>query len=231
MDQQSRAYAQGISQGTHAVSVNKVLKNTYLLLGMNVIFSAFTCGVAMAMNLSPILGLVAFGASFVISFFLHKYANSTTGLVLTFADAGLLGVAIGPTLNYYLFAYSNGGPLILLALGMTAAVFFGLSGYALTTRKDFSFMTGFIVSGMMVAFVAMLGLFGLAAFGIQIAALSLGFSALVVMLMSAAILWQTSRIIHGGETNYILAAAALYGMIWSLFVNLLHLVMAFAGED
>jgi len=207
------------------LSTNKVLKNTYMLLGMTLLFSAATAGVSMAMGLphgaALVLTLVGFGLLFVV----NRMADSSKGLWAIFAFAGVMGASLGPMLNYYL-AMPAGPGLVMQALGGTAVVFFGLSAYALTTRKDFSYMGGFLMVGLLVAIVAMIANIFLA-----IPALSLTISAAVVMIMSGLILFDTSRIINGGETNYIRATVALYLDIYNLFIHLLHLLTAFSGDD
>ena len=208
-----------------ALATNKVLKNTYMLLGMTLLFSAATAGISMAMGLGQgaalILMLVGFGLLFVV----NRTADSSKGLIAIFAFTGVMGASIGPMLNYYL-AMPNGPSLVMQALGGTAVVFFGLSAYALTTRKDFSYMGGFLMVGLLVAVVAMV-----ANIFLNIPALSLTISAAIVMIMSGLILFDTSRIINGGETNYIRATVSLYLDIYNLFIHLLHLLTAFSGDD
>ncbi len=206
------------------VEINKVLRNTYMLLGMTLLFSAVTAGVAMALQISQmtalILSLVGFGLLFVV----NKTADSAKGIVAVFAFTGVLGAALGPMLNHYL-GMANGPSLIMQALGGTAVVFFALSGYVLTTRKDFSFMGGFLMVGLIVAVVASLALMFF-----NVPAASLALSALIVLLMSGFILFDTSRIIHGGETNYIRATVSLYLDIYNLFTALLHLLGATSDD-
>jgi modulator of FtsH protease len=208
-----------------AISTNKVLKNTYMLLGLTLLFSAVTAGISMVMGLGQgaalILMLVGFGLLFVV----NRTADSSKGLLAIFAFTGVMGASIGPMLNFYL-AMPNGPALVMQALGGTALVFFGLSAYALTTRKDFSFMGGFLMVGLLVAVVAMIANIFLA-----IPALSLTISAAIVMIMSGLILFDTSRIINGGETNYIRATVSLYLNIYNLFIHLLHLLTAMGGDD
>lgn len=208
-----------------AVSSNKVLKNTYMLLGITLLFSALTAGISMAVGLGQgaalVLMLVGFGLLFVV----NRTADSSKGLIAIFAFTGVMGASIGPMLNYYL-AMPSGPSLVMQALGGTALVFFGLSAYALTTRKDFSYMGGFLMVGLLVAVVAMVANIFLA-----IPALSLTISAAVVMIMSGLILFDTSRIINGGETNYIRATVSLYLNIYNLFIHLLSLLTAFSGDD
>ena len=215
---------------TSALEVNKVLRNTYMLLGITLVFSALTAGISMAVGIGHgvglIMSLVALG---LIWFVLPRTANSSAGLAVVFAFTGLIGSSLGTILNHYL-AFANGGSIVLQALGGTALIFLGLSAYTLTTRKDFSFLQGFVVVGMMVMIVAMLVLIGASLFGFNVSGLQLAFSAGVVLLMSALILYQTSAIIHGGETNYIMATTTLYLSIINLFTSLLHLLGA-GGDD
>ena len=211
------------SVATHAgtqVEINKVLRNTYMLLGMTLAFSAVTATIAMAVGIGQmtalILSLVGFGLLFVV----HKTAESANGIVAIFGFTGVMGAALGPMLNYYL-ALASGPSLVMQALGGTAVVFFALSFYALTTRKDFSFMGGFLMVGLVVALVASIAMIFLPVPGGQLA-----LSAGIVLLMSGLILFDTSRIIHGGETNYIRATVSLYLNIYNLFTALLHLLGA-----
>jgi len=208
------------------IEVNKVLRNTYMLLALTLGFSAVTAGIAMAVNLSHgaglIMSLVALG---LIWFVLPKTADSAAGLGVVFAFTGLIGASLGPILNYYL-ATANGASIVMQALGGTAVIFLALSGYTLTSRKDFSFLRGFVMTGLIVMILAMLVLFGASMFGVDVSALHLAFSAGIILLMSALILYQTSAIIHGGETNYILATTSLYLSIINLFTSLLHLLGA-----
>lgn len=215
---------------TSAVEINKVLRNTYMLLGITLIFSAFTAGISMAIGIGHGIGLVmSLVALGLIWFVLPRTANSSAGLAVVFAFTGLIGASLGPILNHYL-AFSNGGSIVLQALGGTALIFLGLSAYTLTTRKDFSFLQGFVVVGMLVMIVAMLVLIGASFFGFNVSGLQLAFSAGIVLLMSALILYQTSAIIHGGETNYILATTSLYLSIINLFTSLLHLLGAGSND-
>lgn len=207
------------------LATNNVLKNTYILLSMTLLFSAITAGASIAFNLSHGAGLVCTIAAFVLLFVVHKTADSSKGLVAIFAFTGLLGASLGPMLQHYL-AMPNGGSLVMQALGGTAIVFFGLSGYALTTKKDFSYMGGFLFVGLIVALVA-----SVANIFLHIPALQLAISGALVLIMSGLILFDTSRIINGGETNYIRATVALYLDIYNLFIHMLHLLGVFGGDD
>jgi len=207
------------------LATNKVLKNTYLLLSMTLIFSSLTAYFGIVSGASQGGGLVASIAAIAMLWFvLPRTANSTSGIPVLFVITGLLGYGLGPMLSYYL-AMSNGPSLVMTALGGTGVIFLGLSGYALTTKKDFSFMAGFLMVGLFVVIAASIGnIF------FQIPALSLAVSAAVVMIMAGMILFQTSSIIRGGETNYIMAAAGLYLSLLNMFQALLHLLGAF-GRD
>lgn len=203
---------------------HKVLRNTYSLLSVTLLVSAISAFVGMAIGLSHIVALVlSFGAIGVLWFVLPKVANSSKGILAVFAVAAMLGAGLAPTLSYYL-GTANGGMIIMQALGGTALVFFALSGYVLTTRKDFSFMGGFLMVGLITVVIASLAFMVLGLFGIHMPAASLAISAVVVLLMSGFILYDTSAIIHGGETNYIMATVRLYLDILNLFTALLHLL-------
>ena len=207
------------------VSAKKVLKNTYMLLGMTLAFSAFTAGVAMALNMSHMMGIVLTLVGFGLLFVVHRMADTAKGLPAIFAFTGVMGAALGPILNFYL-AIPGGASMVMQALGGTAIVFFGLSAYALTTRKDFSYMGGFLMTGLILAIVASIAIIFL-----QIPVLQLAVSGAIVLIMSGLILFDTSRIVNGGETNYIRATVSLYLNIYNLFIHLLHLMMALSGGD
>jgi modulator of FtsH protease len=209
---------------------SKVLRNTYFLLGLTLAFSTLTAGAAMAIGIGHGAGLVmSLIAMALIWFVLPKTANSGTGLAVVFAFTGLIGAGLGPVISKYL-AMENGTTIILQALGGTAIIFVGLSAYVLASRKNFSFLGGFVAVGMMLMLAIMLFLLGASFFGYQFSGLHLAFSAGIVLLMSALILYQTSEIIHGGETNYILATTSLYLSIVNLFTSLLHL-LGVANDD
>ncbi len=208
------------------LSTNKVLKNTYMLLSMTLLFSAMTAGVSMYLNMPPLGMIVTMVGYFGLLFLTTKFSDSSLGLVFVFALTGFMGLTLGPIINMYTQAFSNGSELVITALGGTGIIFLGLSGYALTTRKDFSFMSGFLMVGILVAFLA-----GIGAIVFSIPALSLAVSAMFILLMSGMILFQTSEIIHGGETNYILATISLYVSIYNLFLSLLQILGVFGGDD
>lgn len=207
-----------------ALTSNKVLRNTYLLLGATLAFSALMAGVAMAFNV-PSFGLFTILVYFGLLFAVHKTQNSAWGLVWTFALTGFLGLTLGPILNMYLTALPNGSQVVMTALGTTAVAFLGLSAYAVKSQRDFSFMGGFLLVGAIGAFVL-----GLVAYFFQLPTLSLVVSGLFLIVASGLILFQTSNIVRGGETNYILATITLYVSIYNMFLSLLHLLGA-ASDD
>ncbi len=207
-----------------ALATNKVLRNTYLLLSMTLIFSAMTAGASMALNL-PYPGiLITLVGYFGLLFLTTKFRNSNMGIVCVFALTGFMGYTLGPILNAYM-SLTNGAETIMMAMGATGAIFIGLSTYVRFTRTDFSFMGGFLIAGILVAFLAALG-----AVFLDVPNLSLAVSAMFVLLMAGLILFQTSNIIHGGETNYILATVTLYVALFNLFTSLLHL-LGVMGDD
>lgn len=208
------------------LATNKVLRNTYLLLSMTLFFSAMTAGLSMAMNLPPFGFLITIVGFYGLLFLTTKYSDRALGLVFTFMLTGFMGLTLGPILNMYISHFSNGHELIMMALAGTGTIFLGLSAYALTTRKDFSFMGGFLMTGMLVAILAMIG-----AMIFNIPALSLAVSAMFILLMSGMILYQTSEIIHGGETNYIRATVSLYVSLYNLFLSLLQILGVFGGRE
>ncbi len=208
------------------LATNKVIRNTYTLLSLTLLFSAMTAGISVVFNLPHPGLLITLVGYFGLLFLTAKFRNSGLGLLFVFALTGFMGLTLGPIISAYLTMFSNGPQLVMMALGGTGVIFLGLSGYALTTRKDFSFMGGFLMVGILVAFLA-----GIGAAIFSIPALSLAVSAMFVLLMSGLILYETSQIIHGGETNYIMATVTLYVSIYNLFTALLHLLGAVAGED
>jgi len=208
-----------------ALETNKVLRNTYSLLSMTLLFSAVTAGISMALNLPHpglILTLVGY---FGLLFATAKFRNSGLGLVFVFALTGFMGYTLGPILNAYM-SLANGSQIVMTAMAGTGIIFLGLSGYALTSRKDFSYMGSFLMIGILVGFMA-----GLGAVFFEMPGLSLAVSAMFVLLMSGLILWETSNIINGGETNYIMATVTLYVAIFNLFTSLLHLLGAFTSQE
>jgi modulator of FtsH protease len=211
------------TEGT--LATNKVLRNTYSLLSMTLIFSALVAGTSMMLNLPHPGLLLTLGGYFGLLYLTSKYKDSAKGLAFVFALTGFMGYTLGPMLNSYL-SLPNGGQIVMTAMAGTGIIFLGLSGYALTSRKDFSFMGGFLMVGILVAFLA-----GIGAMFFEMPGLSLAVSAMFVLLMSGLILYQTSEIINGGETNYIMATVTLYVSIFNLFTSLLHLLGAMGNND
>lgn len=207
------------------LSRNKVLRNTYCLLSMTLLFSAVTTSVSALFNLPHPGLLITLGGYFGLLYLTTKNRDSSAGIFWVFALTGFMGYTLGPIINAYL-SMSNGSSIVMTAMGGTGVIFLGLSGYALASRKNFNFLGSFLMVGILVAFFSGIGalLFG-------IPALSLAVSAMFVMLMSGLILYQTSEIIHGGETNYIMATVTLYVSIFNLFTSLLHLLGFMNGED
>ncbi len=206
------------------LATNKVLKNTYVLLSMTLIFSGLMTFIGMSLNIGQGVALISTIAAIgILWFVLPRTANSAAGIPVIFAFTGLLGLGLAPMLNFYLTVNPS---IVTTALGGTGVIFLGLSGYALTTRKDFSFMGGFLMVGLLVVLAA-----AVANIFLQMPVMGLVVSGAIVMLMSGLILYETSSIIHGGETNYIMATASLFLSILNLFQALLHILGAFGGDD
>jgi len=214
------------STAQSVLATNKVLRNTFVLLSMTLLFSATTAGIAMVLNMPHPGLLITLGGYFGLLFITSALRNSPWGLVSVFALTGFMGLTLGPIINAYLISFANGAQLVMLALGGTGLIFVGLAGYAMTSQKDFSFMGGFLMVGILVAFLA-----GLGAYFFSIPGLALAVSAMFVLLMSGLILYQTGEIIHGGETNYIMATVTLYVAIFNLFTSLLQLLGFMSGDE
>src|SRR5699024_11039693 len=214
------------SRAQVALATNNVLRNTYILLSMTLLFSAAVAGTAMALAL-PYPGLIiTMVGYFGLLFAVERTKNSGLGLVFVFALTGFMGYTLGPILNLYINGFSNGGQIVMLALGGTGVIFLGLSSYALVSGKRFNQWAGVLFAGILVAF-----LLGLGAVLFQIPALSLAVSALFILLMSGLILYQTGEIIHGGETNYISATVTLFVSIYNMFLSLLSILGFAMGDD
>ena len=208
------------------LATNKLIRNTYTMLSMTLLFSAIMAGVSTYLVMPPMTYLLAIGGALVMIWFvLPKAANSANGIWVVFGITGLLGFGLGPLLNMYL-SLPNGPQIVGVALGGTGAIFLGLSGYALTTRKDFSFLGGFLFVGFIVVLMA-----ALANIFLQIPALSLTISAAVILIMSGFILYDTGRMVRGGETNYLMATVSLYLSMFNIFIHLLHLLGFASGDD
>jgi modulator of FtsH protease len=215
-----------VSTGRESVlATNKVLRNTYLLLGATLAFSAAMAGVSMALDV-PYFGLFTLLGYFGLLFAVHKTRNSSWGIVWTFALTGFMGLTLGPILDFYIKALPNGSQLIMTSLGVTGAAFLGLPACAGRSQKDFSFMGGFLAVGAIGAFVL-----GLIAYFFNLSTLSLVVSGMFLLVSGGYILWQTSEIIRGGETNYITATVTLYVAIYNMFLSLLHILGVASGDD
>ena len=208
-----------------ALATNKVLRNTYALLSMTLIFSAVTATMAISSNAAPMNWIIQLVVLFGTLFALHKFKNSVWSIPLVFFFTGFLGYTAGPIVNFYL-GMANGGDIVTTALAMTGITFLGLSAYAISSRKDFSFMGGFLMIGLILVVIA-----SVANIFFAIPALSLAISAVGVLVFSGFILYDTSRMVNGGETNYVMMTVSLYLNIYNLFLMLLHLTGAFSGDD
>jgi modulator of FtsH protease len=205
-------------QGTSSlISTHRVLRNTYGLLSLTLIFSAATAAASAALALPHPGLLLTLAGFFGLLFLTAKLRHGGWGVLSVFGLTGFMGYTLGPILGQHL-ALPNGHQVVTMAMGGTATIFVALSAYALVTRKDFSFMGGFLLAGIVVAFLA-----GLGALFLDVPALSLTVSAAFVLLMGGLILFETSRIVHGGETNYVMATVSLYVSLYNLFVSLLAL--------
>jgi modulator of FtsH protease len=221
----SRLDARVFTQTDSILATNKVLRNTYLLLGMSLCFSAVMAMVAMATNAHVNIFMFLIGA-YGLMFLTSALRNSAWGLAAVFAFTGFMGYTLGPILNHYIAAFSNGTQIIATSLGATGVIFFALSGYVLTTKKDFSYMSGFL---FIVAITAMLMMLAGAFF--HTPAMQLMISSAFILLASGTILMQTSAIIHGGETNYIMATVSLYVSLYNLFISLLQILGMFSRDE
>ena len=210
---------------TSTFATNKVIRNPYTLLSMTLLFSALTAAISMSLNLPHPGLLLTLAGYFGLLFATTRFRDSGLGLAFVFALTGFMGYTLGPILNSYL-ALANGSQIVMTAMAGTGVIFLGLSGYALTSRKDFSFMGGFLMTGILVAFLA-----GLGAIFFEMPVLSLAVSAMFVLVMSGLILYETSNIIHGGETNYIMATVTLFVSIFNLFTSLLHLLDFMSSDN
>ncbi len=208
-----------------ALATNKVLRNTYLLLSATLAFSAVAAGVALTFGLPHPGLLITLAGYFGLLFAVHKTANSAWGLAFVFALTGFMGYTLGPIIGYYLQAIPNGHAVVMNAFGITALAFVGLSAYAIRSGRRFSFIGGFLFVGILTAF-----LLGLVAIFFSMPMLALAVSGMFVLLMAGLILYQTGEIVHGGETNYILATVTLYVSIFNLFSSLLH-ILGVASDD
>lgn len=216
-----------VTRPESVLATNRVLRNTYALLSMTLVFSAVLAGLSMVLEMPPMVSMGCSIAAIVMLWFvLPRYENSSAGIGLVFLTTGLLGFGLGPVLNMYLSFFSNGAEIVMLAMGGTAVIFLGLSGYALTSRRDFSFMGPALMVGILVAFIA-----GIANIFLGFQPLALAVSSMFMILMAGLMLYQTSEIVHGRETNYVRAAISFYVSIYNMFTSMLHLLGMGMGED
>ena len=213
------------TSGSSTIQTNKVLRNTYLMLSLTLIFSSLTAGWSMIVKtpvINPILTLIIY---FGLLFGVQATRKSALGVVLTFALTGFLGWTLGPILNYYITSFSNGSELIMIALGATGAIFLSLSAIALNPKRDFSGLGPFLGTGALIALVAIIiNLF------LQIPVLYLTLSVIIAFISGGLILWQTNQIIHGGESNYIVATVTIYVSILNIFLTILQFLGMFSGN-
>ena len=211
---------------TNAIVINRTLRSTYQLLAATLLFSGLMAFLSMSLEL-PFFGIwITLGGYFGLLFLVTKLRNSASGILAVFALTGFMGLTLGPIISAYTSFFSNGAELVAMAMTGTAAIFLSLSFYAIYSQKDFSFLSGFLTAGIIVAFLA-----GIAAYFFNIPTLSLTVSAAFILLMSGLILFETSNIIRGGETNYIMATVTLYISIYNLFLSLLQILGVFSGDD
>ena len=211
--------------GVHStLSANSIIRNTYILLSATLTFSAFTAWIAMLTNATPI-GMLSILIYFGLFYLTAKFKDNALGIVMVFALTGFMGYTIGPIINFYINNFVNGNELVMSSLGLTVLIFFVLSGYALTTRQDFSYLGGFLMVSIMVIMIASIASIFLAIPALQLA-ISVGF----ILISSGLILFETSQIINGGERNYIMATISLYISLYNLFISLLHILSAFSGR-
>ena len=211
---------------TKAIVINRTLRSTYQLLAATLLFSGLMAFLSMSLEL-PFFGIwITLGGYFGLLFLVTKLRNSASGILAVFALTGFMGLTLGPIISAYTSFFSNGAELVAMAMTGTAAIFLSLSFYAIYSQKDFSFLSGFLTAGIIVAFLA-----GIATYFFNIPTLSLTVSAAFILLMSGLILFETSSIIRGGETNYIMATVTLYISIYNLFLSLLQILGVFSGED
>ncbi len=208
------------------LAINKVLRNTYLLLGMTLLFSGAMAAVAMTMNAAPLNQFLTIAVYFGLLMLVQYTANSSMGLFAVFALTGFMGYTLGPIINLYTSHFVNGSQLVMTSLAGTGIIFFALSGYVLTTRKDMSYLGGFLLVATVIAFLG-----GIGSMFFNIPMLNLGISALFMLVSSGLIMLETSQIIHGGQTNYVLATVTLYVSLYNLFLSLLHILSSFSGQS
>ncbi len=221
-----RLDTQVLTRTTRSVEINRVLRNTYILLSMTLLFCAFVAGMSVVFQWPHpglILTLVGYFGLLMLT---SAFRNSGLGLLCVFALTGFMGLTLGPIISTYLTVLPNGDQIVMTAFGGTGLIFFGLSAYALISRKNFAFLGGMLFAGILAAFIM-----SLAAIFFSLPLLSIAVSGMFIILMSGLILYQTSAIIHGGETNYIMATVTLFISIYNLFLSLIHILGIFGGRE
>jgi modulator of FtsH protease len=203
---------------------HSVLRNTYFLLSLTLMFSALTAGLSMSVHARPGF-LITLAGMFGLSYLTQKLRHSPWGVVAIFAFTGFMGFTLGPILDMVMRTFSNGGQIIMTALGATGLIFLSLSGYVLTTRKSFSYLGGFLfVTTMMVFLASLAGIF------LKMPIFNIMISGAFAIISSAYILYTTSEIISGGEDNYIMATISLFVSIFNLFLSLIQILSFFSGN-
>ena len=208
------------------VVVNRVLRNTYILLSMTLMFCAAVAATSAMLNWPHPGLIITLVGYFGLLFLTNALRNSVWGIFSVFALTGFMGLTLGPIISYYITAIPNGDQIVMTAFGGTGLIFLGLSAYALTTRKNFAFLGGMLFAGILAAFLMSLG-----AIFFNLPMLSIAVSGMFILLMSGLILYQTSAIVHGGETNYIMATVTLFISIYNLFLSLIQILGIFGGRE
>ncbi len=227
LDQQVRSQSSSDGRSIiNEITKHKVLKNTYMLLALTLLFTAVTAAVSVSLALPRFGILITLGGYFGLLFLTNRLKNSVWGLASVFALTGFMGYTLGPIINLYTSHFVNGSQLVMTSLAGTGIIFFALSGYVLTTRKDMSYLGGFLLVATVIAFLG-----GIGSMFFNIPMLNLGISALFMLVSSGLIMLETSQIIHGGQTNYVLATVTLYVSLYNLFLSLLHILSSFSGQS
>ena len=211
---------------TSGVVVNRVLRNTYILLSMTLMFCAAVAATSAMLNWPHPGLIITLVGYFGLLFLTNALRNSVWGIFSVFALTGFMGLTLGPIISYYITAIPNGDQIVMTAFGGTGLIFLGLSAYALTTKKNFAFLGGMLFAGILAAFLMSLG-----AIFFNLPMLSIAVSGMFILLMSGLILYQTSAIVHGGETNYIMATVTLFISIYNLFLSLIQILGIFGGRE
>jgi modulator of FtsH protease len=209
-----------------ALATNKVLRNTYWLLSLTLLCTAGTAWLSMELSLPRPGILITLAGYFGLLFLTYRLRDSIWGLASIFALTGFMGLTLGPLIAQYVKVVPNGHELVLTAFGATGVIFLSLSALAVGTRRNFGFMGNFLAVALLLSF-----LLGIVAYAFEMPTMALAVSGMFALFSSGVILWQTSEIIHGGETNYIMATITLWVSIYNLFTSLLHILGVFGGDD